>query len=110
MRFFRIGTVLDIGESITQVVPVYEGYTIAHACESIKLGGRDITEYLQQLMGKQGKSMTTTAEYEITKELKEALCFVATDQENFRGLTSSKRKEYEVGTFYGGKSDRKSQH
>lgn len=93
---------MDIGESITQVVPVYDGYSIAHATESIKLGGRDITEYLQLLIAQRGISMTTTAEFEIIKELKESLCFVSTTKdEDSKRLGLSLSTDYEVRTKQG---------
>jgi actin-related protein len=40
------GVVLDIGDGISHVLPVFEGYGLPHAYGRVDLAGRDITEYL----------------------------------------------------------------
>lgn len=55
------GTVLDSGDGVTQVVPVYEGYSLPHAFERIDLGGRDVTNHLMQLYRKNGYNFHTSA-------------------------------------------------
>lgn len=55
------GIVVDSGDGVTHVVPVYEGYSIENACQRIDLGGRDVTEHLRNLMRKSGINMNTTA-------------------------------------------------
>lgn len=37
------GIVLESGEGITQVVPIYNGYKLDYAVEKINFGGEDIT-------------------------------------------------------------------
>ena len=70
-----LGIVLDCGESISQFVPIYEGYGIKHATEAKRIGGRHITERLRELIRNNGCSMSTTAEFEIIKQMKEEFCF-----------------------------------
>ena len=54
---------LDSGDGVTQVVPVYEGYSLPHAFERIDLGGRDVTLYLMQLYRKNGYNFHTSVKF-----------------------------------------------
>ncbi|XP_066928447.1 uncharacterized protein [Clytia hemisphaerica] len=76
------GIVLDSGDTLSQIVPVYEGYGIKHATEAIQIGGRDVTDYLRKLITRKGRSMPTSAEFEIVKKMKEECCFVKNREED----------------------------
>jgi len=71
------GIVMDVGDGVTQVVPVVEGFTVrgGAAIQRQDLGGRDITQYLMQLLRRQGyHSLHTSAEFQIVKQIKEKFC------------------------------------
>merc|ERR1712194_748033 len=59
------GCVLDSGDGVARM----------------DLAGRDLTEYLMKILTERGYSLTTTAEREIVRDIKESLCFIAVDFE-----------------------------
>jgi actin-related protein len=53
------GLVVDSGDGVTHIVPIYEGFALTHAINRIDLGGRDITEYLRRLLRQRGYSLVS---------------------------------------------------
>ncbi|CAK5052886.1 unnamed protein product [Meloidogyne enterolobii] len=68
------GVVLDSGDGVTHVVPIFEGFAIEHGIQRIDIAGRDVTRYLRLLLRKEGHIFSKTSEFEIVREIKEQKC------------------------------------
>ncbi|KAF5392200.1 hypothetical protein D9757_001413 [Collybiopsis confluens] len=51
------GTVIDSGDGVTHVIPCAEGYVIGSAIKHIPIAGRDITQFVLNLMRERGENV-----------------------------------------------------
>ncbi|KAJ5068634.1 actin [Anaeramoeba ignava] len=76
------GVVVDIGDGVTSVAPIYEGYALPHAIQRLDVGGRDLTKYLiheRILENLLIKGISQSAKMRIYTDIKEKLGYVALD-------------------------------
>lgn len=73
------GVVVEIGDGVAHIVPIYDGFVLPRSIQRINLAGRDLTDYLIQILSERGLHLTTGTEREIAKDIKEKLCYVALD-------------------------------
>eukprot|EP00761_Pharyngomonas_kirbyi_P011898 gb/GECH01011924.1/.p1 GENE.gb/GECH01011924.1/~~gb/GECH01011924.1/.p1 ORF type:complete len:389 (+),score=87.43 gb/GECH01011924.1/:1-1167(+) len=73
------GVVIDSGDGVTHIVPVYEGYSLPHLTRRLDLAGRDITQYLIKLMLFRGYAFNRTADFDTVRQIKEKFCYVGYD-------------------------------
>lgn len=93
------GLVYDSGDGVTHVVPVYEAFSMRHAINRMDLAGRDLTNYMRDILCEAGASFSSSGELEIVKDIKEKKCYVALDFEEEMKIFeegNSKDTEYEL--------------
>lgn len=71
------GLVIDIGRGTTQAVPCKEGFFVPKSYKRVNYAGQDLDSYFVNLMKSKGCDVTL----EVANDIKEKLCYVATDYE-----------------------------
>ncbi len=71
------GISVESGEGLTWIVPIIDGKVVAHAVQRLTLSGKDVSEYLRTLLLGYGVNITSSAQREILREIKEQNCFIA---------------------------------
>jgi actin-related protein 3 len=73
------GTVIDSGDGVTHVIPVFEGYVIGSCIKHIPLAGRDVTNFMIQILRDRGENLPPQVALDVAKRIKESYCYVCPD-------------------------------
>jgi len=80
------GVVVDSGDGVTHVVPVWEGICPPHLIRRLNVAGRHVTRYLIKLLQVRGYAFNRSADFETVRHIKEKLCYVGYDLDVERRL------------------------
>lgn len=109
------GTVIDSGDGVTHVIPVVEGYVIGSCIKHIPLAGRDVTNFMIQILRDRGEPLDPMASIEVAKKIKEQYCYVCPDLvkeyakydsepdgrfRQYKGMIEKTKKEYTIDVGY----------
>ena len=62
------GVVVDSGDGVTHICPVYEEYSLPHLTRRLDIAGRDITRYLIKLLLLRGYAFNHSADFETVSD------------------------------------------
>ncbi len=83
------GVVLESGEGVTQVVPVFNGYKLDYSVEKMNFGGIDVSQNLKLFLKKNGISLFSSSENCILEEMKESICQLKDQAIDYKKLIGS---------------------
>ena len=92
------GTVIDSGDGVTHVIPCAEGYVIGSAIKHIPIAGRDITQFVLNLLRERGETTAVPPEDQLrlASKVKEDYSYVCQDiVKEFRKYDAEPYKYFE---------------
>ncbi|MFX1238103.1 MAG: hypothetical protein ACFFAS_17825 [Promethearchaeota archaeon] len=76
---FQTGLMIEMGDSGTRIVPIYEGFKIEHAIQTLEIGGRVLSKYMEKILGSIGFAVDSSIRRELVRVIKEKASFVSLD-------------------------------
>ncbi|KAF8522749.1 actin binding protein [Hysterangium stoloniferum] len=75
------GTVIDSGDGVTHVIPVADGYVVGSAIKHIPIAGRDISQFVLNLLRERGETAVIPPEdqLKVASRIKENFSYVCQD-------------------------------
>ena len=73
------GVVVDSGDGVTHIIPVWEGVSLPHLTRRMNMAGRNITDYMIKLLLHRGYAFNRSADFDTVRQIKESLAYVAFD-------------------------------
>ncbi len=71
------GLVVEIGDRVTHIVPIFDGYALPHSTLRMHLAGSDITDDLLRQLHERGQCLPANVAREVAQDIKERACLVA---------------------------------
>lgn len=62
---------------IRNISVLLPGFAIPHSIQRTDIGGRDVTEWMRWLLMKEGHTFHTSPEFEVVRQIKERMCYLA---------------------------------
>ena len=93
---FQTGLIVEIGDSNTRIVPIFEGYKLNHAVRILDIGGRVLTRYMEKILESIGWSVDSSIRRELVRVLKEKACFISLDYKEDLKRSEQYSKEYSL--------------
>ncbi len=93
---FQTGLVVEIGDSLTRLTPIYKGYKLDHAIKHVDIGGRTLTRFMEKILGERGFATDSSIRRELVRALKEKACFVSLDYKEDLKRVEQYEKEYSL--------------
>jgi actin-related protein 2 len=93
------GVVVDSGDGVSHIVPVWEGICPPLLIKRLNVAGRHITRYLIKLLQVRGYAFNRSADFETVRQIKEKHCYVGYDMELEKKLaleTTTLIQKYEL--------------
>lgn len=78
----RTGLIVNLGERVSYIVPIYETFVINHAIINFDIIGEDIAKYLKRLLQQEGSLSGISWDMHLIRDIKKKLCYVAIDPDN----------------------------
>ncbi|NP_001170315.1 Actin-related protein 3-like [Zea mays] len=73
------GVVVDVGDGATHIVPVADGYVIGSSIRSIPITGKDVTQFIHQLLKERGENIPPEESFDVARRIKEMYCYTSSD-------------------------------
>jgi actin-related protein 2 len=93
------GVVVDSGDGVTHIVPVWDGVCLPHLVKRLNVAGRHITRHLIKLLQLRGYNFSRTADFDTVRRIKEKVCYVGYDlqiEEQLANETTTLIEKYEL--------------
>ncbi len=94
---FQTGLVIEIGDSSTRIVPIFQGFILNYAVRILDIGGKILTKYMEKIAHELlGFSTDSSISRELIRALKEKACFVSLDYNEDLRRSEQYKKQYSM--------------